>query len=338
VKYFLVVLLSLGAASPGTAGQSEKEPSEASFQVDVNLVNLLVTVKDARGAPVADLEKEDFTVLDGGGERDVAVFERRTNRPLSVALMLDTSLSTAKEFRFERESGKRFLKSLLGRGAHEDDRVAILQFSDSVEMLTGFTDSSKRINKAMKLLEQGGGTSMYDAILLTSRQLKRRTGRRVMVIITDGGDTTSYMSYQDAQKAAQDIDAVIYGIIVIPIRADAGRNIGGENALKTLAANTGGETFVQYADENLDEAFDEILESLRTQYLIAYYPPERTSDEERFRRVEVNVARSGARVFSRNGYYLSKRPRKPPTTPPRISVRPKPRPKTATHAHPEPKP
>ena len=147
-----------------------------------------------------------------------------------------------------------------------------------------------------------------------------------MVVITDGGDTTSYTPFAEALRSVHDIDAVIYGIIVIPIRSDAGRNTGGENALKTLAANTGGETFVQYADENLDEAFNQILENLRTQYLLGYYPPERDSDTERFRKIEVSVNRDEASVISRNGYYLSVPLPRRRTSKARISIREKPRP------------
>ena len=318
----LVFLLWAGTLLPA----EPEEHKDITFKVDVSLVNLLVTVKDPRGAPIADLEAGNFTITDSGAEREIAVFERRTNRPLSVSLMLDTSLSTAKELRFERESAKRFFEKLLGPGLHPDDRMAVLQFTESVELLAPFTNSRRRIRKGLGEIRKGGGTSMYDAILLSSRQLQRRSGRRVMIIITDGGDTTSYSSFQEALESAHEIDAVIYGIIVIPVRSDAGRNTGGENALKVLAINTGGETFVQYADENLDEAFDKILESLRAQYLIAYYPPERASELEHFRRIQVTVDRPGASVLSRNGYYLSEA-RDPRAKPSRISVRPKLRPK-----------
>ena len=322
LSWFLLCLLAAGVL----LSAEPEEHNDITFKVDVSLVNLLVTVKDSRGAPIADLEAENFTITDTGKEWEISVFERRTNRPLSVSLMLDTSLSTAKELRFERESAKRFFEKLLGDGSHPKDRMAVLQFSESVELLAPFTNSQKRIRKGLGQIQKGGGTSMYDAILLSSRQLRRRSGRRVMIIITDGGDTTSYTRFQEALESAHEVDAVIYGIIVIPIRSDAGRNTGGENALKVLAANTGGETFVQYANENLDEAFDEILESLRTQYLIAYYPPERASELEHFRRIQVTVDRPDAHVLSRNGYYLSETP-VPRAMPRRISVRPRPRPK-----------
>ena len=317
------------------AGLRAEGPPETTFAVDVNLVNLLVTVKDANGGPIAALAVEDFTVVDGGKEQEIVVFEKRTNRPLSVVLMLDTSLSTAKELQFEQESAERFCARLLGIGSHADDRVAVLQFSDFVEILTSFTRSEKRIQKAFRLVKRGGGTSMYDAVFLAARQLKSRQGRRVMVVITDGGDTTSYTPFGEALESAHNIDAVLYGIIVIPIRSDAGRNTGGENALKTLAANTGGATFVQYANENLDDSFHQILDNLRTQYLLGYYPPERDSDTERFRKIQVSVKRPAAQVLSRNGYYLSApAPAQRPSNA-RISIRRKPRPPQGTSTSPE---
>jgi len=251
----------------------------------------------------------------------VAVFERRTNRPLSVVLMLDASLSTAIELRFERESAKRFLQNLLGAGSNPADRAAILKFSDYVDLLSGFTRSQKRLAQALERVRPESGTSMYDAILLCSDELARRSGRRVMIIITDGGDTTSRISFQRAQEAAHAVDAVIYGIIVMPIKSDAGRNTGGENALKTFAKNTGGTTFVEPGPEALNEAFDEILRNLRTQYLIGYYPPEISSSTERFRPVSVTVDRPGSRVLSRNGYYVPLARRSSP--PGRIDLQPK---------------
>jgi Ca-activated chloride channel homolog len=310
------VLASWFAALPA----QEEKPT---FHVDVSLVNVLVTVKDAHGTPLGDLEKEDFTILDGGVPRPVMVFERRTDRPLSVALMIDASLSTAIEIDQERISAQTFIENLLREGSHPADRVAVLKFSAYVDLLANFTRSIRALSRALRSVRAESGTSMYDAILLASEELAGREGRRVMIIITDGGDTTSNTDFQQALRATHAIDAVIYGMIVMPIKSDAGRNTGGENALKTLAGNTGGATFVQLGTENLDEAFDQILRNLRTQYLLAYYPPERPETNETFRSIEVQVNRSDVTVLARKGYFLPAPRRVPVYDPGRISIRPK---------------
>lgn len=309
----------------GFSGANAQANDDVTFKVDVSLVNLLVTVVGPDGQPIGDLAKDDFKVVDGGLEREIAVFERRTDRPLSIALMIDTSLSTAKELSFEREAAKRFVDNVVG-GPGGQDRVAVFGFSDAVNMFTGFVRSPRQLERGLSRLRADGGTSLYDAITLASRELRRRSGRRVMVIIADGGDTTSYGKFDEALRAAHDADAVIYSIIVVPIRNDAGRNVGGENALKTFSANTGGATFIQYGTENLDAAFDEILRNLRTQYFLAYYPPPPSSKRESFRGVEVSVEREGSKVLSRNGYFLQANAASEPDPrigPPRTPRRPR---------------
>jgi Ca-activated chloride channel family protein len=144
---------------------------------------------------------------------------------------------------------------------------------------------------------------MYDAIYFASRELEERDGRRVIVVVTDGGDTTSGKTYHEALEAAHMADAAIYSILVMPIRNEAGRNIGGENALTTLAQSTGGRVFSPSLGKELDRAFDEILRDLRTQYLIGFYPKNIPPTKERFHRLDVRVNRPDLRVISRNGYY-----------------------------------
>jgi Ca-activated chloride channel family protein len=309
----------LAASFASLKGQT----NETTFRVDVSLVNVLVTVKDAQGAPLGDLDKEDFTILDGGVTRPVAVFERRTDRPLSVALMIDASLSTAIELEQERISAQRFVENLLREGSHPDDRVAVLKFSSYVDLLSDFSRSTRALSGALRSVRAESGTSMYDAILLGSEELAGRPGRRVMIIITDGGDTTSNTTFEQALRATHAIDGVIYGMIVMPIKSDAGRNTGGENALKALASNTGGATFVQLGTEDLDDAFDQILRNLRTQYLLGYYPPELPETNETFRFIEVAVNRSNVTVLARKGYFLPTPRQAPPVTSDRISLRPR---------------
>ena len=124
-----------------------------------------------------------------------------------------------------------------------------------------------------------------------------------MVVVSDGGDTTSHLKYHDALEAAQKADAVIYPVIVVPIMNDAGRNTGGEHALEQFASNTGGRVLWASNQGELDHAFDEILLDLRTQYLIAYYPKEMPKDAPKFHPVKVELKRPDLRASTRSGYY-----------------------------------
>jgi len=272
------------------------------IRVDVKLVRLLVSVKDGRGELVGSLEKPDFTVYDSGVKQDVAVFEHNTALPLSVSLLIDTSGSTAKDLRYEATSLEKFIRALLREG-NPDDAAALYSFNDQVTLLNSFTRREQRLIDSLKELRASAGTSFYDAILLASRGQLRREGRHVIVAVTDGGDTTSDKKFADAREAAQNADAVVYPILVRPITNEAGRNLGGERALDTLASDTGGRVFQPAGAAALDEAFTQILRDLRTQYLVAYYPRNLPLDAPRFHLVKVELSRKDLRATTRTGYY-----------------------------------
>jgi Ca-activated chloride channel family protein len=272
------------------------------FHVNVRLVRLLVTVKDGAGQLVASLNKEDFTVLDNGAKQEVAVFERRTELPLSIAVLVDTSASTGIQLRYELDSVDRFLKAVLREG-NPSDTVALYSFNWQVTAMSSYTRRIARLEQALKGLRSEGGTSLYDAIWLSAQDLQLREGRHAMVVITDGGDTTSSKTYQDALQAIQLADGVMYPVVVIPITNEAGRNIGGENALTTLAAGTGGRIFLPVPGAELDAAFSTILRELRTQYLLGYYPKNVPAGRSRFHDLKVTLAQPGLRALTRNGYY-----------------------------------
>jgi Ca-activated chloride channel family protein len=281
-------------------------PQDPVIKVNVRLVRMLVTVKDASGQLVGSLNKTDFTVSDNGVKQDIALFDRETEQPLSVAMMVDTSASTGIELRYEMDSVSRFLKVLLGEG-NPDDTVALYNFNSDVTLHGGYTRRFARVDQMLKQLKSQGGTSLYDAIFLASHDLAYRNGRHVMVLVTDGGDTTSTIDYHQALESAQQADTILYPVLVVPITNDAGRNIGGENALTTLAAGTGGRVFTPNLGEQLDRAFDDILRELRTQYLIGFYPKDVPPSKDRFHTLKVTVqssaANRGLRVSTRSGYY-----------------------------------
>jgi Ca-activated chloride channel homolog len=276
--------------------------AQAQFRVNVNLVRVIATVRNPAGQLVGALRKEDFQIFDNGVAQEVAVFERRSDQPLSVALLVDTSGSTAKDLKVEIDSASRFLKALLGEG-NPGDTAALYSFNYDVTQERAFTRSLLSLTNSLKTLRGNAGTSMYDAVYLVSRDLEDREGRKVIIIVTDGGDTTSAKNMKQALAAMQYADAVIYPVVIIPVTSDAGRNTGGENALKFMADATGGRTFLPSGGADLDRAFSDIIDELRTQYLLGFYPRNVPLTKEPFHKLEVRVQRPELRVSARNGYY-----------------------------------
>jgi Ca-activated chloride channel family protein len=275
---------------------------QSTFRHDVKLVRLLVGVKNQAGELVGSLDRDAFEVYDCGVKQEIAIFERQTVQPLSVSVLMDTSWSTLKDVKLETNALSKFFKSLLKEG-NARDAAALYSFSYDVTQLHGFTRNLNQLVTQLGRIKSTAGTSLYDAVRFAGRDVQGREGRHVMVIVSDGGDTTSHWKYHDALEAAQKADAVIYPVIVVPVTNDAGRNTGGEHALEQFASNTGGRVLWASSQGELDHAFDEILLDLRTQYLIAYYPKEMPKDAPRFHPVKVELKRSELRASTRSGYY-----------------------------------
>jgi Ca-activated chloride channel homolog len=290
------------SATPVSSQSSAPQPELPQFSIKVNLVRLLVSARDATGAVVSNLNKEDFHLADSGVPQEITVFERNTSLPLSVAILIDTSGSTRIDLHYEVDSVLRFVPALLGAG-NPDDVFAVFSFNWHTSLEVDYSRSQKRAARVLRTLQGEGGTSLYDAVYLASDTLYGRAGRHVIVIVTDGGDTTSYKKYEDALAAAQHADASLYPVVVVPIAADAGRNTGGEHALATLAASTGGRIFYPEGFTHLDQAFTEIIRDLRTQYLLGYYPKEVRQEPRRFHPVTVGAHDNRIKISSRTGYY-----------------------------------
>ena len=288
-----------------TGGVSAQEEPSSTVKVDVRLVNVFVTVTDAHGAPVAHLTKDNFHLSEDGSEQKIAVFDKESALPLSIILAVDTSLSTKKDLPLELASARRFAHSIL----RPIDGLSLYQFSEIVDEVTPFTSDLKTIDRGIDRIHVGTATAVYDALYLGARALDKRKGRKVMVLITDGGDTVSKTDYRDAVRAAQESEAIIYSLIVVPIEASAGRDTGGEHALIQLSEDTGGKYYYASSLAQLDSAFHQIGDELRMQYLLAYYPSRRFSNSE-FRRLQVNIdglpEGNDFRVRHRTGYYSSK--------------------------------
>jgi len=289
----------------GICGHCFGQQSDPTFKVDVKLVNVFVTVTDDHGAPIASLTKEDFILREDGKDQKISVFAKESALPLSIVLAIDTSLSTRKDLALELVSARRFAHAIL----RPIDALSLYQFSEIVNEVTPFTSDLSRIDRGISHMHSGAATALYDALYLGSAALDPRQGRKVMVVITDGGDTMSKIDYKDAVRAAQEAEAILYSIIIVPIEASAGRDTGGEHALIQLSTDTGGKYYYASSIPQLDEAFRQISDELRTQYLLAYYPSERLSDSE-FRRIQIAVHgvpdAANFKVRHRSGYYSSK--------------------------------
>ena len=297
-------LAQMPEAQKARKSPADQDQSSPIFRVNVKLVNVFATVVDQNGAPAGGLTKQDFTVYEDDKPQKIAVFNRESGLPLSIVLEVDTSLSTHKDLQLELQSARRFTHTIL----RPVDALALFQFSEIVDELTPFTADLRRIDNAIDHVRPGAATAMYDAVYLGARALGRRQGRKVMVVITDGGDTVSTTDYSQALRAAQEAEAIVYSIIVVPIEADAGRDTGGEHALIQISHDTGGKYFYAEGINQLDEAFHKISDELRTQYLLAYYPSERVTDSD-FRRIKVLVNTPAGKdwtVRARTGYYTSK--------------------------------
>jgi len=308
----LAALLGTAALAQSTAPPRRRDgppPDTApTYRVDVKLVNVSVTVTDDHGAPVSTLKKEDFQVLEDGVEQKLAVFDRESAMPLSIVLAIDASLSTRKDLKLELDAARAFAHTVL----RSQDALAVYQFSEIVEDLVPFTSDLRAIDHGIARVEVGAATALYDAIYLGSQSLLRRQGRKVLVVITDGGDTMSRVNYQGALREAQQADALIYSIIMVPIAASAGRNTGGEHALIQMSEDTGGKHYYADTPQEIDRAFRRISDELRTQYVLGYYPVRRVSSSD-FRRIQVKVTPRPDAGLSvplhsryRTGYYTSK--------------------------------
>ena len=290
---------------PSLPAQRPSEP-ETTLKVNVNLVNVFVTVTDANGAPIGGLTQDNFVLKEDGEEQKIAVFRRESALPLSIALAIDTSLSTRRDLPLEQASAKRFAQAIM----RPVDGLSVYSFNEVVSDSTrGYTADLKRIDEAIDHIRLGAATALYDAIWYASQSLDRRKGRKVIVLITDGGDTISKVDYNDAERAAEEAEALVYSIIIVPIENSAGRETGGEHALIQLSEDTGGKYYYAKSTAQLDDAFQKISDELRTQYLLAYYPTQHASFSE-FRRIQVKVVgvhdAATYLVRHRAGYYTVK--------------------------------
>jgi Ca-activated chloride channel family protein len=300
------------ADAAGQAGSQSTQPVNhggdvGTIKVQTRLVNVALNVVDAHGAPVGGFERKDFELFEDGKPQSIAVFEREATSPLSIVLAIDSSETVLTSERLEREAAKHFVRAIL----REQDELDLMDFADTVREIVPFTNQAKRVEWGLGQLERGDETALYNAVYLASERLAGTSGasnrRRVLVVISDGGDSIhGGEKYEQAIEEAQRASAIIYSIIVVPIVADAGRNTGGEHALIQMCEDTGGKYYYVQDPSDLEPAFRHVSDDLRTQYLLGYYAPEQ-GGESSFRRIKVKLIDAakydGFSLRYRTGYF-----------------------------------
>src|SRR6266704_5479257 len=287
--------------TPPASTKDSQDPAaqRGRIRVNVNLVNVIVSVLDEKNRPAPDLPREAFQLFEEGVEQKIDVFESETSQPLDLALMIDSSMSAHKEISFEQEAAAHFIRQVLRPG----DRLAVFSFDENVTQVAAFSDKVAELQAAVRRIPPGAGTSIYDAVLLGSRALERRGDerRRVIILVTDAGETTSRADFDAARKEAVRSNALLYTIVIRPVKNESGRNTAGEHALETMTDTTGGAMFYPDTPQELGAIFDRIDRELRTQYLLAYYPNPR-GPANTYRSIVVTVDPSSYHVRHRKSY------------------------------------
>ena len=283
----------------------------ATLQLNSRLLTLALNVTDDHGTPVANLTAADLELTEDDRPQRIAFFDQASTSLLDLVLAIDVSESVAPYQHLERAAARTFLHSL----KDQHDRIALVAFSDTVAELAPFTSNPRRIDAALGRIHHGHATALYDAVSFASQRFTDAESapntRRVIVLITDGENTTHHGSYDSALEAAQRAGATVYSLILIPVAADAGRDTGGEHALIQLATDTGGKSYSIAQQTDLARAFEHVSDDLRTQYVLGYYPTA-TTTRSPIRHIHLHLINPalGARTTLRyrTSYYASAQP------------------------------
>lgn len=271
--------------------------TNASEALDVELVEVFTGVRKKNGEPILDLQAGDFTVSEDGRRQTLSSFRRVEELPLHVALLLDTSSTMTEEMNELRDAATNFLEQVL----REDDRAALIPFTHRAFVAAPFTNDLELLRGAASSLTAWGGTSLLTSTVLSLHYLREAPGKRALILVSDGIDEDSSLSYDDVLEYAARVDAAIYtiGLGVPGIGADLRDEA--QRLLRGLAERTGGRYFPVKPRSDLSEIFTAIETDLRTQYLLTYESNQPESPG--FRRIQVDVDRRGTQVRARPGYY-----------------------------------
>ncbi|MGB6197917.1 MAG: VWA domain-containing protein [Candidatus Acidiferrales bacterium] len=307
-------LLAAGLARmPRTAlaaGQGQvitPQESQGPIRVQSNLVNVFVTVRNKNKQIIDDLVQSDFKIYEDGQEQQIAFFSKETDLPITLGILMDTSGSETNMLPAIQDAAEQFLRRVMRKG----DLAMVLSFDSNIDLLADFTDDQEVMDRAISRARinvpsgmgpfsatQSGGTHFYDAIYLaTHDKLSDEAGRKAVIVITDAVDEGSDLQPAAAIEAAQRTDTVVHVLLVYdPMYGNA------YDVAKKITDETGGRTIPVRGTKNIQDAFDQISEELRSQYVIGYYPTN-TKHDGSYRKIKVEIQQKDMDALARKGYY-----------------------------------
>jgi len=282
------------------------EKSEETIRVPVNEVNLIFTATDKHGRFVKNLKEQEIRVVDDHKAVDkFRSFSNQTDLPLRVGLLIDTSNSIRDRFQFEQQAAIEFLSQIMRPKA---DQAFVLGFDTVAEVTQDFTNNTEKLSSGVRMLRPGGGTALFDALYQASRDklMKNSAGqavRRAIILVSDGNDNQSRVTREQAIEMAQRAEVIVYTIST----NTSGMIERGDRILQRIAEESGGRAFFPLKLQEVSDAFSEIQEELRSQYAVAYKPPDFKADGS-YRPIEITAADRKLHIRARKGYFAPLQP------------------------------
>lgn len=322
MRILIAIALSavlLGQQRSQQQQQTKPDEPDDTIKVNVDVVNILASVRDKKGTLQPHLEKQDFTILEDGKPQTIKYFTKETDLPLTIGLLVDTSGSQQNLIGIEKNAASQFFSQVL----RKKDEAFLMMFGEESELLQDYTNSIRLLNDGLSRLHlsvpvgglgpgpvptvgQPRGTVLYDAVYLAaSEKLRTEVGRKVVVVITDGVDEGSKLPISEAVQAAQKSDAVVYSIEYVDhgfYGPFGGFGNNGDGALHSMSDPTGGHVYRVDRSHSLDDIFRDLQEEMRTQYAIGYTPLNDRKDGS-YRKLDVKTTNKDFKVAARKGYY-----------------------------------
>ena len=312
------------AQTSQSAQQNPSSPDDQSvIRVDVDLVNILFSVRTKKGQLIPNLTKDDFELYEDGKKQEIQRFSRETDIPLTLGLLIDISASQENLIDIERSAASSFFANVI----RPKDEAFLISFGKSTDLLQDYTNSPRLLMAGLKDLHADGGgpvmnpgavpglgkpkgTLLFDAVYLAATEkLRGEVGRKALVLITDGEDQGSYYNVKNAVEQAQKADTIIYSFYYVDpyfySRGGMTFGGGGEGDLHKMSNETGGHVFTVDRKHTLQDVFKELQEELRNQYTLGY-TPSNTARDGSYRKIEIKVKQPDLVVQARKGYYATK--------------------------------